>query len=833
MLAIFYRFLRYYIELLKRLKKILLILLFIVLSIPPVGYGLVWFFAKDLKAYAIEQINHKIDAKLEIGEIEISMLKQFPDIGLHLQQVKIINKPLMPAGNLLSVKDAYINFNLWDVITKNFQISNILLDSGNIDGFVDANGKYNYDIIKADSGKQDTKFWLKLNYIELKNISFKHRQNLLVTAFHINKLAATGTIKNNEIVFEERSDIDQLTIRNNNTSICENRQLKSHLNCNVNFDKELFSLQKSSIISGEFKSDITGNIYYGNESSIDMTVKGEEMKITSLASLLGISLSSNEYKSEGDIYIDCQLNGRTDKTNSPELKVNFGVKNGVLYKNKYQLKNINLKGEYHIPKNSNLEGGILNIPVLSANVNQSSVSGNLYLKGITNPIIETKLNARIDASDLQFLLNEKSKISGKLHADLNIKYHADKKKTEDNIKAEGKLECDNLSLSTSEHAFKDLNGLLRFNKNTIEIEQLSGYYNESDFDAKGKLVNWYGYLFNKEILDLKAKLSSKHFIYKSSFISDSTSSAFALPHRVEAHIKLDCKQFDYNQFTFTQAAATTQITEQYIKIKDITANAFGGFIIFESLDFKKIENGFLLDTKGNINQVSISNFFKSFNNFDQTVLTYQNIGGKATIKDLHALVYFDEKLNVLLKKIKVDSRLTIENGVLNNFEPALKLAKFIDVNELRNLKFSKLENDILIYDGIIHIPQMNIQSNAINLAISGQHDFDNNLDYYIKLKLNEVLFKKRNKPASNEFGELIDEGRRGIYLYLHMTGVPPDVKIVYDKKGLKKEASKNIKEEKEKVKELFKKEFKDVNDEKLNPKKDKPKEKEDVIDWDG
>jgi len=37
------------------------------------------------------------------------------------------------------------------------------------------------------------------------------------------------------------------------------------------------------------------------------------------------------------------------------------------------------------------------------------------------------------------------------------------------------------------------------------------------------------------------------------------------------------------------------------------------------------------------------------------------------------------------------------------------------------------------------------------------------------------------------------------------------------------------------VKELFKKEFKEVNDDKLNPKKDKPKEpaKEDVIDWDG
>ncbi len=831
----------------KRLKKILWISLFVILSLPLIGYGLAWYFAKDLKEYAVAQINNRIDAKLEVGSVEISMFKHFPNIGLHLEQVRIINKPEQGKGNLLIVKDAYINFNIWDVMTKNYQISNILLDNGSIDGFVDARGNYNYDIVKADSSKADSKFWLKLNYIELRNINFKHIQNQIVTAFHINSLTATGTIKNNEIVFEQRSDINQLEIENNKIFICKNRVLKSYLNCAVNFDKEIFAIQKSTIISGELNTGIEGNIYYGNASTIDISVKGQEMKITSLASLLGLSINANEYKSEGDIYIDCKLNGRTDKNNSPEFKVNFGVKNGVLYKDKYQVKNINLKGEYHIEKNSDVEDGILHIPTLTANIKQSNIAGNLYLKGLTNPSIEAKLNAKIDAADLQFLLAKKSnpspesnsgslRVSGKLNANINIIYDPVKgKSAQENIKAEGQISFDNLSYNMPEHNLKDLNGVLTFNKSNIELNKFTGYFNESDFDAKGKLGNWYGYIFNKGILDLNAALSSQHFIYKSSLTSDSQNSAFAFPPRVSAKIKFDCDQFDFNKLMFKNATATAQMGEQYITVKNLKANAFGGNIVFESLDFRKIENGFLLDTKGNIYDISMSEFFKDFNNFGQDVLTYKQIGGKSTIKGLQAFIYFDEKLNVLSKKMKTEGHLQIENGELNNFEPALKMAKFIDVNELRNLKISKLENDIVIYDGIIHMSQMNIQSNAINLSIKGEHDFNNNLNYYIKVKLNEVLFKKRAKNTGDEFGELIDEGRRGIYLYLHMTGVPPDVKIAYDKKGFKKEASKNIKEEKEKVKELFKKEFKDVNDDKLNPQKDKPDEpvKGDSIDWDG
>ncbi len=837
LLTIYYRFLRFDIDILKRFKKILWIILFVVLSLPLVGYGLAWYFAKDMKEYAIAQINDRIAAKLEIASIEISMFKQFPNIGLHLKQVRIVNNIKQEPGNLLSVADAYINFNLWDVITQNYQISNILLDSGNIDGFVDAKGNYNYDIIKADSSQQDSKFWLKLNYIELKNFGFTHTQHQLVTTFHINSLMATGSIRNNEIVFEQRSDIDQFGIQKDKKPIFKNRQLKSHLNCTVNLDKETFAIQKSSILSGELNAGIDGVLYYGNESTIDIALKGREMKITSLASLLGLSLNLAEYKSEGDIYIDCKLSGRTDKDNSPGLKLNFGVQHGVLYKDKYKLRNINLKGEYSIENNKDAESGVLHIPMLTANINESTLAGNLYIKGLTHPQIKTKMKARIDATDLQFLLTEKSKMGGKLDADINIVYQPVKNKSaKENMQAEGEITFKNLTFAVPNHSVKNLNGLLTFNKNNIEIDKLTGYYNESDFDAKGKLGNWYGYIFNKGNLDLNAVLSSQHFVYISSLTSDSQSSAFALPPRVSAKIKFDCEQFDFNKLVFKNATATAQMGEQYVAVKNIKADAFGGKIVFESLDFRKTEAGFLLDTKGNIYNISISDFFRDFNNFGQSVLSHKQIAGKATIKGLQAFIYFDDKLNVLSKKMKTEGHLLIENGELNNFEPVLKMAKFIDVAELRNLKFSKLENDILIYDGTIHIPQMDIQSNAITLNIRGEHDFDNNMDYYIKIKLNEVLFKKRAaKNTSDEFGELIDEGRRGIYLYLHMTGVPPDVKFSYDKKGFKKEATKNIKEEKQKVKELFKKEFKNVNDDKLNPKKDKPKEpvKDDVIDWDG
>ena len=47
------------------------------------------------------------------------------------------------------------------------------------------------------------------------------------------------------------------------------------------------------------------------------------------------------------------------------------------------------------------------------------------------------------------------------------------------------------------------------------------------------------------------------------------------------------------------------------------------------------------------------------------------------------------------------------------------------------------------------MPAMFIQSNALNLAVSGTHTFENKIDYNIKVNAGQVIFAKFKKHNSN------------------------------------------------------------------------------------
>ena len=82
---------------------------------------------------------------------------------------------------------------------------------------------------------------------------------------------------------------------------------------------------------------------------------------------------------------------------------------------------------------------------------------------------------------------------------------------------------------------------------------------------------------------------------------------------------------------------------------------------------------------------------------------------------------------------------------------------FIDIEELKHIKFNTLENKIEISNGQIHIPNMEIQSTVLGLALEGTHSFSNYIDYNIKLNVMPILAGKvRNRRRQLNF-ETVDE----------------------------------------------------------------------------
>ena len=85
------------------------------------------------------------------------------------------------------------------------------------------------------------------------------------------------------------------------------------------------------------------------------------------------------------------------------------------------------------------------------------------------------------------------------------------------------------------------------------------------------------------------------------------------------------------------------------------------------------------------------------------------------------------------------------------------LSKYIELEELREVKFKQLNNQILIQNETVYIPRFNVFSSALNLSMEGNHSFKDEIDYSFTLRLKDFLGKKAKKPKENEFGYVEDE----------------------------------------------------------------------------
>lgn len=215
---------------------------------------------------------------------------------------------------------------------------------------------------------------------------------------------------------------------------------------------------------------------------------------------------------------------------------------------------------------------------------------------------------------------------------------------------------------------------------------------------------------------------------------------------------------------------------------------------------EKLPEIFTITAKVATKNLKFKPMFKEWNNFEQTVISDQNISGRAELS-LYFHAPFDLRTGVILKSIDARLDMKVYDGHLKNVlgfkditeslkTPAGKLIVgknniAILEQKLSDVSFKVLENSILIHDGKIEIPTMLIASSALNLEMSGTHTFENDIDYKFGFNFRELL----NKEKNTEFGEVIDDGT-GLKIFMRMYGTLDNPIIEWDKKVEKRHLKK-------------------------------------------
>lgn len=812
------------------IKKIFLWALAILLLLVIQGVILVFIYEKEIKSAALTRLNEHVNTPIKVGKIELSYFQHFPFIALTFPDVVIYDSYKEHQHVLLSAQEISLFFNIWDVYKGDYHVKKLYVKNGTWSSRINKDGVSNFDIIKpSGTTSANTNFKLNIDEIILVNTSILHIDEQLKHVYRtdVDKLKAMGNFNSDEFNLKLIANLNVHAVNIEHISYIKNKIVTLNTSFFVDLKNSRYQFKETSITIGKMLLLLDGEITYSNKiKNINLLASGKDLDIQSFISLLPQKYVSTfkDYKSEGNMYFNLKLIGSLAKNKTPLIIADVGFQNTKVIVNNDKVKNqeinkLNFNLTYTNNATENISDDVLNVKTLEAYYNNRPIKGSVIITEFNNPYLDLTIATNQSLVEIQKIWPIKNVNFSAGEIDINLKLRAkieDLKKdnTIKHVESEGRINITNTNLRVGQYGLpiEHLNGSYHFQKSDLRINNMSFQIGSSDFNIQGFFRNLFSFLLTEnEDLEMDATLISKKINLKE-LLGSSANGTEEEPYRLKinprltSNITLKIKELEFLPFQAFNVEGALLIKDQIINTDYLVFNSQKG-LVFAKLNFNTTQkNKMPMNIDLTLNKVDASNLFREFNNFGVDILTDKHIRGRIS-SSMKINMIWDETLNTLLDEFQAKGNILIENGELLNFEPMLALGKYIDVNELKNLRFSNLENTIEIKNRTIVIPSMEIKSNALNLRLSGTHTFDNTIDYHLQMLLSDLIKKKSKRLGDERFGEIEPDGSGNTKLYIRMYGSATDPKFSLDKKEIRKKIAEDFKQERVEIKSILKDEF--------------------------
>lgn len=801
------------------------LILFLILSV--IGLIITGFVLEDrLISVSISQLNKHLNAKINVQNVEVSLVKGFPYASIILNHVDIkegsLNTPPEFEPGLLSFEKVILRIGLWGIFKNQYNIDELIFNNGWINLYFDNSGKGNFEIFQS-YGSSSANWLLELNAIRLNNVNISYID--IRTGWVMKGIIDDGFVKG-EITQQYQS----LSIKTKlkvglvkqgafhffrNQSISVSSKLKVTED-NVQFEKGFVEMAGSTYRLSGFMGRKIG-------SPISLKIDGANIESEFLLSFLtqfNYAIHPKT-KTKGKISFDFAISGY----NKVDLPFTFTLS---FFSDKFSF-TLPDKPTVNIAK---LSGSFTNGPLGKAESSEISVNfnnvraedivmaGTLKIKNIFSPLFHLKLTSAANLSALKLwgietpfesgMVNGSFEALGRLDQTENIKFSDFY-----NTKVHSSLNFTNLNTrSIAGFSFENVAGSLELANRNLGIPNVKGKVNGSLFDASVNVGNVYALIFSKGKSHISSTLSidslktSWFWGPSSDEITNNGSNANYWENIANVTVDVHANELIYNDVTCTPASFTATILENSFSLNHFRGYCCNGTFSGQVSATNTSDNSYLILSNVDIQKADVSTLFKSFNNFDQSIIKSENISGLLT----GSWVLKSTMENGVIQTPSVESSasLRIENGRLRDVEQLKALSRFVSLDDLADIKFETIENNISIENSVVIIPQMDIVSSALNLSLSGKHKFDGNYQYHVQLLLSDILFGKaaKNKAENQEFGVVASDQSGKSKLHLKLVGDLSDYKVSYDGEAARQAFIQNARDEGKNLKEILGEEFK-------------------------
>jgi len=811
----------------KKIRNIVLLVLAVLILIIGATLTTLYIYRNEVVALFVDEANKYIETPIEAKTIELELWENFPMISFKLDDIKIYESEEITMDYLCEADKMLISFNVFDILFKNYEISTLKVTNASFNVGRGPNGEKNYEFIKyqeRDSIKRKRELNLPNVILENARINYIDKQSDVNIHLETEELQSTLKVDDNLLLIELDGIVHKNNIEVQKTTYVKDQLIGLESEFTYDLDSQLVQFDETVIQLNGHEYQLDGYVLSGHKKYIDLKVTSIRNNVEAIIAVLPQKYRKNlsEYRSKGKINLNGIIQGDFSGDKIPLVKADFSCNNVEFFYPGYKssFKRLNFDGNFTNGTNRNMVSSKLNINNFSGYIGKNEIKGALSIQNFKDLSTTLDLSGNLNLQSFLNTFPVKKFRSGDGDIEFDVKLSGRindlKSKKSNSVSASGNLRLKNVNFVTkySSLIFRDFNGQFYFNNLDLAIQNFSGQIGESDFEVSGFFKNIVSYVFYKKdaikiIADLESSNLNLNELLTLNFSEPDednepppgTGQKFHLAISPKLDIDFNCvvDKINFKRFSGEKASGKLRIKDQIAIVDNLSLKTMGGDLIMSgSIDASTpVKREFLVD--GKMSGIHIDQVFYVFNNFKQEFLMDHHLKGQI-YADVNTYFILDDQLKFYSNTLTSFIVAKIIGGELIDFEPMQNLSKYVKEEDLAELHFSELKNDIQIIDRKVIIPEMEIISNAYHIYVSGVHTFDQDIDYHFRIPLDQF----RRPDRDSRYGEIEESSSGPPNLFLKMYGTAKDYEVSFDSKAVKSKIKSDLKKEGDELKNLLK-----------------------------
>lgn len=784
----------------------------------------------------LNTLNNNFATRISTESYRLSLIKKFPKATIELKNILVLSSHSfdqsafrgLNTDTLLSASLASVDLRTIDMIRGNYTFTKITVRSGKLTLFTDSSGRTNYEFTERKTpGETQNGARLNLNRISLQDVSLVY--NDLRVDLNLEGLIKDSMLKSrirgSSIDFEGDMKIFFRLFQLKDFII--KPEFVADINVGLNQNEKGTFFKKSTMLIENWDFVLTG--FVAADNYLDLTVTADNIDISRIPYLLPTKYTKalSAYNPEGTLKFSWITKGKPTSSADPHYDIAFSLKNALIDNRKSDLsvRNLSFDGAYTNGNGNRPETSSFHIKDFTSRLGSSDYTGSFSLTNFKDPFTELVFRGRLLPSELVEFMNLSDAAEAGGSIDLDLKFSGRPGKKDNfrftdvfNMASDSRVSFNsvNLNLSNRQVDIRDATGTFLIDGST-RTDDFRLSLNGQEIGLSGRFSNFPGWLAgNPVILGGTATVSASSFRPERFMDPDEDpgetdepeKAPVTFPSAVNLDVDFRVDTLSYKRFEARGIAGSLSIRPGMMNFRSFAMNSQKGKVTGNGLVVQNPDKSFVGRGSFLVSDVDVNESFVTFNNFGQDFIRAENLEGFLS-GNITLVLPVDSLMNPDIHTMAAEGKFNISDGALVNFDPVKALSSFIELSELQNIRFDKLENDFFIRDNVFYLPQMEIRSSAADLSVNGEHTFDNQYEYHVKMLLSEILSKKSRKTRkpAEDFGEIQDDGLGKTSIFLRIDGNGEDVKVSYDMKAAGNQLKDNLKKEKETLKTIIKEEY--------------------------